>query len=111
MIIGSITEYSVISAYWIAKEEQAAPAEETAPQVAEQDAIDEEENQKKNADKLRGENGVLRLLEEGHFKPHADMRLREIFHRELDILEEQKQPEGDATTEELPQDDIQTDLE
>jgi len=36
--------------------------------------------------KLRGENGVLRLLQEGHFKGNAEMRLREIFHRELSIL-------------------------
>ncbi len=36
--------------------------------------------------KLRGENGVLRLLQEGHFKGNADMRLREVFHKELTIL-------------------------
>ena len=60
---------------------QEVPQEEpTAPQV--QPVPAEEEGKQK----LRGENGVLRLLQEGHFKANADMRLREIFHRELEIL-------------------------
>ncbi len=40
----------------------------------------------KDKEHLRGENGVLRLLQEGHFKPNAEMHLREIFHRELSII-------------------------
>jgi hypothetical protein len=52
---------------------------ETAPEPDSEAGQSEEE-------KIRGENGVLRLLQEGHFKPHAEMRLREIFHRDLELL-------------------------
>lgn len=43
-------------------------------------------------EKVRAENGVLRLLQEGHFKPHAEMRLLEIFHRDLAALQAQDAP-------------------
>ena len=39
--------------------------------------------------KIRAENGVLRLLQEGHFKLHTETRLREIFQRDLELLEAQ----------------------
>ena len=60
--------------------------EEPENDVAPAAATTEESGKGKEKEKLRGENGVLRLLQEGHFKPNADMRLREIFHRELTIL-------------------------
>lgn len=60
---------------------QDEPENEVAPEVTA-----EASGKGKEKEKLRGENGVLRLLQEGHFKPNADMRLREIFHRELTIL-------------------------
>lgn len=55
---------------------------DTAPLIEAADTSDEAESQQK----LRGENGVLRLLQEGHFKGNAEMRLREVFRRELSIL-------------------------
>ena len=57
------------------------PENDVAPEVP-----GEASGKGKEKEKLRGENGVLRLLQEGHFKPNADMRLREVFHRELTIL-------------------------
>jgi hypothetical protein len=65
-------------------EPERAPVEGTPPTepTPEGEAVDA-------GQKVRGENGVLRLLEEGHFKPHAQMRLIEIFHRDLAILQAQ----------------------
>jgi len=65
------------------------PVTETPPATApEQDP----EVEPTEEGKIRGENGVLRLLQEGHFKPHAEMRLREIFHRDLEILQVRNAP-------------------
>ncbi len=33
--------------------------------------------------KIPGQNGVLRLLQEGHFKPNAEMQLRANHHQGL----------------------------
>ncbi|TKJ37984.1 hypothetical protein CEE37_13565 [candidate division LCP-89 bacterium B3_LCP] len=60
-------------------------------------------NKEKNH--LRGENGVLRLLQEGHFKPNAEMVLRQVFHTELAILagqnkESEEQEETEVTNTE-----------
>lgn len=54
----------------------------SAPLIEPTDTSDEAESQQK----LRGENGVLRLYQADHFKGNAEMRLREVFHRELCIL-------------------------
>jgi hypothetical protein len=68
--------------------ESSPPVEESAPETPPVEPSSgiapAEEDQK-----VRGENGVLRLLQEGHFKPHAEMRLMEIFHRDLAILQAQ----------------------
>lgn len=61
--------------------EQEVSTNDLAPAAVEPVPTEDEGKQK-----LRGENGVLRLLQEGHFKGNAEMRLREIFHRELVIL-------------------------
>ncbi len=79
------------------------PAQEVPPEIPQDEPastpvqpIPAEEEEKQ---KLRGENGVLRLLQEGHFKGNADRRLREIFHRELEILGALDSPEQDSDTE------------
>ncbi|MFH1735551.1 MAG: hypothetical protein ABIE92_12650 [bacterium] len=102
MIIGSITEIPYSSSYRAIQADKTAQTEETVPTEPLTETIAEDEKEKKNADKLRGENGVLRLLQEGHFKPNAEMRLREIFHRELSILREQNQPAEVPLPEVIP---------
>lgn len=68
--------------------EEPVPAVEPAPAAEIAPATESTPAEEKETPKLRGENGVLRLLQEGHFKGNAEMRLREIFHRELTILAE-----------------------
>lgn len=85
---------------------QEVPQEEPAATQVQPVPAEEEEKQK-----LRGENGVLRLLQEGHFKGNADMRLREIFHRELEILgaldppEQSNEPETPEAVIAVPDDE------
>ncbi|MBU1652353.1 hypothetical protein KKA00_09040 [bacterium] len=63
MIIGSITEIPYSSSYRAIQADKTAQTEETVPTEPLTETIAEDEKEKKNADKLRGENGVLRLLQ------------------------------------------------
>ena len=69
--------------------EQVAAQETAGAAPPEADPDPAAEVEETEPGKVRGENGVLRLLQEGHFKPHAEMRLLEIFHRDLEILQAQ----------------------
>jgi hypothetical protein len=74
----------------IGSQEVAAPIEESASETPLETASEPDSDVEQTEEgKIRGENGVLRLLQEGHFKPHAEMRLMEIFHRDLAILQAQ----------------------
>ena len=104
MIISGYSQsisYQVAQVYAeIGAQEVAVPVEEPLPNSTSDDAIPEVQPAPDR--KVRGENGVLRLLQEGHFKPHAEMRLMEIFHRDLAILQAQNgdgasQPEANPT--------------
>jgi hypothetical protein len=76
------------------------PSESSATRPAPVESLPETD--KHDNPKVRGENGVLRLLQEGHFKPHVEMRLLEIFHRDLAILQAQNAPEEPAPEETAP---------
>ena len=73
--------------------ESSQPVQEPVPETP-PEAAPEQDSEVESAEegKIRGENGVLRLLQEGHFKPHAEMRLNEIFHRDLELLAARNAP-------------------
>lgn len=73
-----------------------SPIQEIAPEETPPASVEPDPMEDYGKKKLRGENGVLRLLQEDHFKGNAEMRLREIFHRELAILNAANAPEQDA---------------